>query len=151
MRITWSTNLETGIRSIDLQHQELIGMLNELDAAHTAGGDQALLADVLQRLDAYVAFHFGTEESLMASLPRTEQHTEEHLRQHYAFIEQLHQMRALAKQENPQVMLALIDYLNAWLYEHILKTDRSLGALLNSQTAKSLELSSRLSDDKGGA
>ena len=151
MRITWSSNLETGIRSIDLQHQELISMLNELDAAHISGGDQALLADVLQRLDAYVAFHFGTEESLMASLPPTEQHTAEHLREHNAFIKQLHQMRSLAKQENPQVMLDLINYLNAWLYEHILKTDRSLGALLNSQTAKSFELSGRLSADRGRA
>ena len=77
MRITWSTNLETGIRSIDLQHEELINMLNELDAAYSTGCDQAVLEDVLQRLGAYVVFHFGTEESLMASLPEATQHTEE--------------------------------------------------------------------------
>ena len=81
MRITWNTKLETGIRSIDLQHEELIGMLNELNTAYISGGDQSVLEDVLQRLGSYVTFHFATEESLMASL-REEQHTEEHRRQH---------------------------------------------------------------------
>ena len=149
MRITWNTNLATGIRSIDLQHEELIGMLNELDAAYISGGDQSVLDDVLQRLGSYVAFHFGTEESLMAGLPRTEQHTEEHLKQHKSFIEQLSQMRAQAKLDGPGTMIGLIDFLNDWLYEHILKTDRALGALLKIQAAKSLELTSKLSDDKG--
>ena len=133
MRITWSTNLETGIRSIDLQHEELINMLNELDAAYSTGCDQAVLEDVLQRLGAYVVFHFGTEESLMASLPEATQHTEEHLRQHGKFIEQLNLMRAQANQNAPSTLGGLIDFLNEWLYEHILKTDRKLGALLNSQ------------------
>lgn len=139
MRITWSTELETGIRSIDLQHEELINMLNELDAAHATGCDQAVLEDVLQRLGAYVVFHFGTEESLMASLPRTAEHTDEHIRQHGKFIEQLTLMRSQANQDGPSTLGGLIDFLNEWLYEHILKTDRKLGALLNSQAANSPE------------
>ena len=140
MRISWNTNLETGIRSIDLQHRELIAMLNELDAAHNAGGNQSVLEDVMQRLGTYVVFHFATEASLMANLPHAEQHSQKHLRQHHDFIEQLHQFSTQAKQDGPLVTLAMIDFLNEWLYEHILKTDRALGALINHQTAKSLDL-----------
>ena len=121
-------------------------MFNELDAAYIAGGDQSILDDVMQRLGSYVVFHFGTEESLMTSLPRTEGHAEEHLRQHKNFIEQLAQMRVQAKQDGASTMLGLIDFLNEWLYEHILKTDRCLGILLNTQAAQSLELSSKLSE-----
>ncbi|WP_428825328.1 bacteriohemerythrin [Azonexus sp. IMCC34842] len=139
MRITWGTALETGIRSIDLQHEELIGMLNELDEAHGSGKSQTVLDDVLQRLGTYVAFHFATEEALIANLPRSERHAEEHLRQHGNFIEQLTMMRAQAKQDGPQTMSHLIDFLNEWLYEHILKTDRKLAALLHGQTAKGHE------------
>lgn len=137
MRIRWSSDLETGIRAIDLQHEELIGMLNELDAAYSGGCEQFVLESVLQRLSAYAEFHFGTEESLMATLPRSEQHTEEHLRQHRGFIEQLSRMRAASSQDAPQTTGILIDFLNEWLYEHILKSDRNLGALLNQKTANS--------------
>ncbi|MBS1131468.1 MAG: Hemerythrin cation binding region [Proteobacteria bacterium] len=137
MRIRWSSDLETGIRAIDLQHEELIGMLNELDAAYSGGCEQFVLESVLQRLGAYAEFHFGTEESLMATLPRSEQHAEEHLRQHRGFMEQLSRMRAASSQDAPQTMGILIDFLNQWLYEHILKSDRNLGALLNQKIANS--------------
>ena len=63
MRIIWGPELQLGHRVIDSQHEELINLLNELNDAVAA--DHLILADVLRRLDAYVLFHFSTEESLM--------------------------------------------------------------------------------------
>lgn len=137
MRIVWSSELETGVRTIDLQHEELIGMINELDAAQRAGSNRALLNDVLQRLGSYVTFHFMTEEALMAGLPKTEKHAREHLNQHRLFVEQLAAMRAKAETEFDGTINELADFLNSWLYDHILKSDRQLGALLNGQVAQS--------------
>lgn len=142
MRITWSTDLETGIRSIDRQHQELISMINALTAAHEAGGDASVLDDVMQGLGAYVVFHFGTEAALMAGLPQEAAHTAAHLRQHADFIAQFERMRAEAQGGDQAVGLAMIDFLNAWLYEHILKTDRTLGALISHQMASTRETAS---------
>ena len=119
MRIAWSRELETGIRTIDLQHEELIGMINELDDASLARRGQIVLEDVLQRLGNYVTFHFTTEEALMA-----------------LFIEQIGRLRAKAESERDETMSELVSFLNNWLYEHILKTDRKLGALLNGQLAQ---------------
>lgn len=138
MRIRWSSDLETGIRTIDLQHEELIHILNELDDAYSAGCDQSVLDDVFQRLSTYAVFHFGTEESLMKRLPHAEHHTVEHLGQHRTFIEELSGMRAQSREDGPQTMRKLIDFLNEWLYEHILKNDRKLGALLNQKSVESL-------------
>lgn len=138
MRIRWSSDLETGVRAIDLQHEELIGMLNELDAAHSGGCAQSVLDDVLQRLGTYVIFHFGTEESLMASLPHNETHAKQHRQQHADFIEKLSAIRAQAQDDGPRTMEALIDYLNEWLYQHILKSDRELAAMLNQKQAAML-------------
>lgn len=135
MRITWSVELETGIRSIDLQHEELIEMINELDDAHLAGQSQHLLDDVLQRLGSYIAFHFSTEEALLNNLPGADGHAEEHRKQHRIFIEQVAALRQTAGHDARQAMNELVAYLNDWLYEHILKTDRQLGALLNGRTA----------------
>lgn len=135
MRIRWSSDLETGVRAIDRQHEELIGMLNELDAAHAGGCPQSVLDDVLQRLGTYVIFHFGTEEALMAGLPHNEEHARQHRHEHAGFIEKLTGLRAQAADNGRQTMEALIDYLNEWLYQHILKSDRELAALLNRKQA----------------
>jgi hemerythrin len=135
MRIRWSSDLETGVRAIDRQHEELIGMLNELDAAHAGGCPQSVLDDVLQRLGTYVIFHFGTEEALMAGLPHNEEHARQHRHEHAGFIDKLTGLRAQAVDNGRQTMEALIDYLNEWLYQHILKSDRELAALLNRKQA----------------
>lgn len=135
MRITWSAELETGIRAIDRQHEELIGMLNELDDAHRAGHSHDLLNGVLQRLDSYIAFHFSTEETLLSGQPGSERHAGEHRLQHRTFIEQVAALRQSAGHDGRQAMRELVAYLNGWLYEHILKTDRQLGALLNGRAA----------------
>jgi hemerythrin len=135
MRIRWSSDLETGVRAIDRQHEELIGMLNELDAAHAGGCPQSVLDDVLQRLGTYVIFHFGTEEALMAGLPHNEEHARQHRHEHAGFIEKLAGLRAQGADNGRQTMEALIDYLNEWLYQHILKSDRELAALLNRKQA----------------
>ena len=135
MRIRWSSDLETGVRAIDRQHEELIGMLNELDAAHAGGCPQSVLDDVLQRLGTYVIFHFGTEEALMAVLPHNEEHARQHRHEHAGFIEKLAGLRAQGADNGRQTMETLIDYLNEWLYQHILKSDRELAALLNRKQA----------------
>lgn len=135
MRIRWSSDLETGVRAIDRQHEELIGMLNELDAAHAGGCPQSVLDDVLQRLGTYVIFHFGTEEALMAGLPHNEEHARQHRHEHAGFIDKLAGLRAQGADNGRQTMEALIDYLNEWLYQHILKSDRELAALLNRKQA----------------
>ena len=137
MRIRWSSDLETGVRAIDLQHEELIGMLNELDAAHADGCAQAVLDDVLQRLGTYVIFHFGTEEALMAGLSSQAEHARQHRLEHAAFVAKLDEIRAQDHGDGQRTMEALIDYLNAWLYQHILESDRELAALLNHKQAAS--------------
>jgi hypothetical protein len=68
MRLNWNAELVTGVRQIDLQHQELIELINELESAHERGQDDLALADVLPRLTSYALFHFCTEEGLMAKV-----------------------------------------------------------------------------------
>lgn len=133
MRIRWTSDLATGIRTIDLQHEELIGILNELDTAHAKGSELYVLEDVLQRLQAYTVFHFGTEEALMANLPNGRGHSAEHCQQHRDFIEEISRMRIQSLENPTGTMRLLLDYLNNWLYAHILKSDRILAALLSEQ------------------
>lgn len=129
MSLKWSTAMATGVRQIDLQHQELIEIINGLEAAHAAGEIGRAVAEILPRLAAYVMFHFGTEEAMMASLKHDGGHVAAHMNEHREFAERMKQLtgRPLAADELP----GLVTYLNGWLVGHIMRTDRELATQLN--------------------
>ncbi|HEX6735420.1 MAG TPA: bacteriohemerythrin [Azonexus sp.] len=135
MTIRWTTALETGHRQIDLQHQELVELLDELATAHRAGRDDDALHDILPRLASYVLFHFGTEEMLMAGLPASNAHAVAHRQAHREFTARVETLRAqTAAGEHPSLG-PLVDYLQAWLLEHIMNTDRELVVLIAGHPA----------------
>lgn len=129
MSLKWSTAMSTGVRQIDLQHQELIEIINALEAAHAAGEVERAVAEILPRLAAYVMFHFGTEEAMMASLDHDGGHVAAHMNEHREFAGRVKQLaeRPLAGDELP----GLVTYLNGWLVGHIMRTDRELGSLVS--------------------
>lgn len=123
MPLTWTDTLATGIRQIDLQHQELIEIINELETAHAAGRQAEALDEVLPRLTAYVLFHFATEEALMPAAAAYA-HAEKHRQQHQEFAARV---AALRSQPTASIDLdTFIAYLKRWLVEHIMKTDHDL-------------------------
>lgn len=136
MRINWGTQLETGVRAIDRQHEELIDILNDLDAACAGAAGSAELDDALARLDTYIVFHFGTEEGLMAGLGSAPGHVDAHLEQHRAFVDYIAAMRRTAQQDGPGAIDGLLAYLQEWLLKHILQTDRALAGLLGGAAAR---------------
>lgn len=122
----WTDSLATGLRQIDLQHQELIDLINLLEASHVAGRREEALEEILPKLNAYVLFHFGTEDAMLPDV--TEEHAELHRRQHQEFTRRV---AALRHEDPNKVDLgALLDYLKRWLVEHIMKTDHELARQL---------------------
>lgn len=128
MPLEWNQGLATGIRQIDLQHQELIGMINELDAAQREASQARALEDVLPRLSGYVLFHFGTEEAMMDGLPGRPVHVDKHVREHRLFADKVAALRG--QEPSAAELAAFVDYLKAWIVEHIMKTDRELASLI---------------------
>lgn len=135
-RIVWNSSLETGIRVIDLQHEELIGMLNELADAIARPDAESVLQDILRRLDAYILFHFSTEENLMRGQPGAQVHAEQHSAQHRAFVDRIASLKADAEGRSGHCAEALQHYLRSWLLDHIMQTDRLLGALLQESASR---------------
>lgn len=128
MPLKWSSAMATGVREIDLQHQELIQIVNDLTAAHRAGRSQQALAEVLPRLATYAMFHFGTEEAMMKSLMDGAGHFAAHVDEHRRFAERMDTLAA--RSPSAEELPELIAYLNAWLVEHIMRSDRKLGTLI---------------------
>lgn len=127
MPLMWSRPLETGIREIDLQHQELLEIGNELERRARGGDPDEAVRTLLPRLGSYVLFHFGTEERLVADLPAATAHLAAHIAEHRAFTEKVAALREGSPGANE--LLAFVDYLHAWLAGHIGHADQELAAL----------------------
>jgi hemerythrin len=120
--------MATGVRQIDMQHQELITLINDLENAHAAGREAAALDEALPRLTAYVLFHFGTEETLMKNSGIASEHFALHKQQHRDFAAKVGALRS--RPDAAAELPALIDYLKTWLVEHIMRSDRELVTIL---------------------
>ncbi len=128
MTITWTTELETGIRHIDLQHQELVDLINQATDALALGREQEMLEQILPKLAGYVVFHFGTEESLLANAGVLGSHAQHHRSAHHAFSARIQQFKQTYADgsANANALPELANYLQSWLVDHILITDKEL-------------------------
>ncbi|MCA9557536.1 MAG: hemerythrin domain-containing protein, partial [Myxococcales bacterium] len=62
----WSDDYSVKVPSIDAQHKQLVGLLNELHDGMFSGAGMAHLESVLGGLIEYTAHHFAHEEELFA-------------------------------------------------------------------------------------
>lgn len=133
MPIIWNSNLVTGIRQVDLQHQELIELINELESAHNSGQDAVALADVLPRLMTYVFFHFNEEETITSRVADGMEHFERHIAEHRQFTDLISKLKFDQPENVSQAVADLVLYLQTWLIEHIMKTDMQLAAIYHAR------------------
>lgn len=125
-RLVLSDDLITGIAAVDEQHQQLFAWGNAL--LFPPGGEIAPteLSNGLKFLEAYVGFHFATEEQAMQRLgyPRAEAHRW----QHRHFQREVRQLAERLRAEGSSRPLALqLHYLlYDWLAGHIRFSDTEL-------------------------
>lgn len=132
-RLEWGEALLTGVPEIDEQHMILVHTLNE--AAERLGRECSaeILGQITQDLLGYALYHFDTEEELMQQSGYCEQDATMqalHLEQHRSFSAKVvavrHDLKAgvlISREE-------LLSFLNNWLINHILNTDKRLAAFL---------------------
>lgn len=130
MPLVWTPELNTGIRIIDLQHQELVELINELDATLAGQSSLAMLRPLVLRLQQYVLFHFSHEEGLMQRQHIDPGHLNAHFAEHKRFTDQVGDaIAALERSDTPDVA-GLVEFLKAWLVQHIMGTDQTVAKLL---------------------
>jgi len=78
--IEWQERFRIGVPSVDYEHQELIGLLNELYAGLGSGADQEDTVAFLGEVYARISAHFALEERVMRECGYDElaQHKGEH-------------------------------------------------------------------------
>jgi hemerythrin len=127
--IEWTSDLATGIESIDAEHRELYAQVAALHAAMRSGrlGEVTGIMDFLQR---YATQHFANEEATMAAAgyPGAGEH-EQH---HQAFVKDFLAMRA-GLESNGITASRVIDlstWLGQWLRQHVRGVDLELARYL---------------------
>jgi len=126
----WEVGYSVGVQSIDVQHQAMFEMINELYDAMRAGNVAQVVPAILKRLEAYCREHFAYEESLMlqANYPDYHSHRAEHLRlaeKALTLAKDFHEDKVLRS-------LALLNLLKEWTQRHILSSDKRYSAYLRA-------------------
>ena len=131
--LAWNDSFATGVPEIDEQHMILVHTLNEASVRLANDASLESLERITQDLLSYALYHFETEEQLMQTYGYPEgsgADVAQHLEQHRAFSAKVVQVREGIKQGTPVAPEDLLGFLNGWLVNHILNTDKKLGAFI---------------------
>jgi hemerythrin len=131
--IVWNDRLVTGIDKIDEQHQILVNLFNEANTKLTVNNNVGFLEQITRDMLSYALYHFETEEELMQEYGYIEDKTEDndtHIQQHRSFSAKVVTVRNDIKAGILISREDLLSFLNNWLINHILNTDKRLAVFL---------------------
>jgi hemerythrin len=120
--INWREELSVNIAEIDLQHQKLIAIINELHDAMRDGRTNDILHQLIDELANYSETHFALEEKYFDELNYSS--TALHKAEHQEFRKKISEFRSGFNSGKLFVSMEIIYFLKEWLVNHILVSDK---------------------------
>jgi hemerythrin len=120
--ITWNDAYSIHHKEIDLQHQKLVALINELFDAMSLGRGKDTLAKTLGELIEYSRTHFSYEERLMAGSAYAGYLA--HKAEHEAFTQKVLEFQGQFLSGQAALTVKVSAFLKDWLTNHILGTDQ---------------------------
>jgi hemerythrin-like metal-binding protein len=117
----WGPKLIIGIDEIDDQHQELVSLINQLHKATKMKKGSKTSGEILNALAEYTVYHFDNEKNIFEKYGYPE--TKAHLKIHDELVAQVLDFKTQFEEGKAVLTMDLMDFLNSWLKDHILKTD----------------------------
>ena len=121
--IPWTDRLSLGIDKIDAQHRELVGLVNQLHRAMKRQAGARESEAVLRKLAEYTQYHFSFEEKIFDKYGYPQ--AGPHKQAHRDLLQAVTQFQQDLQAGKAGLSMKLMDFLNQWLREHIMKTDRA--------------------------
>lgn len=127
----WDDSYSVGVEEIDRQHRRLFELVNQLHDACATQCSEDQVMRVVDEFSDYTRLHFATEEKYMDaySYADHDRHVEEHMQCSLRAVE----FFGKGIVGDDAVADEMLAFLRTWLHEHILGTDKGLGAFLNQQ------------------
>jgi hemerythrin-like metal-binding protein len=129
--LTWNKDYSVKIQEIDVQHQKLVELINELHDGMKIGKGKEIIGKILNELVNYTAFHFQTEEKLFDKYGYPDKIV--HKRQHGDLVEQVMSFKKSFDEGKGVVTVDLMNFLKDWLTNHINNSDKNYSKFLNSK------------------
>ncbi len=130
--IEWKSAYELGFEQIDLQHKNLVALLNQLydyiQKGTTIPKDN--IQDILSNLVNYTVYHFDTEEDLLEQSGYAD--LKAHKVQHESFKQSITNYITIYEL-NDFDPTEIAEFLKQWLLNHIAKEDMKYVPLLKSK------------------
>ena len=122
--ITWKDEFSLGIESVDLEHREMIELINDLDSAMQQHATQDTVVDTLGEIYARIAAHFALEEKIMRDA-----HYEAfaaHKQDHELLLDELLDVIDSVDEDGDYDRTALSRDLDTWFSDHFRTHDAKL-------------------------
>ncbi|MCL4233317.1 MAG: hemerythrin family protein [Deltaproteobacteria bacterium] len=127
--MSWKPEFSVGVARFDTQHKRLIDLLNTMHDAMMKGQGQGALGPTLNELIRYTQTHFEDEEKAFAAAGYPEAFA--HRQEHQALIKQVSDIKKRFDTGEIALSLTTTSFLQEWLQNHILGTDKKYGPHLN--------------------
>lgn len=117
--LVWTTELDTGIREIDVQHKRILSYINTLNELKNMGSRDEL-GTILDEMVDYTISHFAFEESLMENAGYM--FSEPHRKVHQLFARRVAEYKTRFE-AGEDITADLHSMLSRWLFNHIRNED----------------------------
>lgn len=129
MSVNWDEKYSVGIDVIDQQHKQFVFIMDKLSTAIGKLEHKEVMSQILNDLDQYVIYHFGTEEKYFREFNYLG--APEHIRAHHDFVERLKDIREKFAKDQLRLSLELISFMSDWLVNHVAEMDRKYTECFN--------------------
>lgn len=129
--LPWSSQYSVNIKAIDVQHQRLFELVNELHDAMMQGKGSLILKSTLASLVDYTQTHFKAEEALL--IQHNYQGYAQQKKEHTDLVQQLLDIKKQVDDGKIALTIATMNFLKGWLTNHVLGTDMKYKDYLNGR------------------
>ncbi len=121
-KLVWTDSWSVGIPILDKQNKELMVTINHLHQVYADKYEKEDILTIIHQLYSYCTTHTSAEENILRG--RKSEFLEFQEIHHAIFLDYIIEVEQKVSQGNLEVVSELLDFLNTWWNEHILKIDR---------------------------
>jgi len=129
--VQWKDEYIINVEEIDIQHQTMVKLVNNLHSSVEARKDKSELESLLVELVEYTRMHFSTEEKFMKK--NADPSLELHHKEHRSLLKHLDKLVALVANGQRPTFFSDYDLSSDWMIAHITEHDIKMGRYLNSK------------------
>ena len=122
--IEWKDEFSVGVAAVDLEHRELIELINGLDADMVEHATQKTVVESLGEIYARISAHFALEEKIMRDADYGGYET--HKQDHEALLDELLNIIDSVDEAGRYDRAALSRSLDGWFSDHFQTHDAKL-------------------------